>query len=121
MDLTVDSQGQYQIFTLAGKIDWEGARQLDERIQKEVEAGRTQLAFDLNRVTFLCSGAIGALAFNLNKVKKEGGSFYIISSNDYVNYVFSTLRFDAMFGGRFYSTIEDFRTTVLEQTDPPAP
>jgi anti-anti-sigma factor len=120
MDLTVDSQGRYRIFTLEGKIDWEGARQLDERIQKEVEAGCTQLAFDLNKVTFLCSGAIGALAFNLNKIKKEGGDFYVISSNDYVNYIFSTLRFDTMFGGKFYSSIEDFRATVLDSTDPPA-
>jgi anti-sigma B factor antagonist len=115
MELSITDVGGYKLITIAGKVDWENARQLDTQIQAIINSGARHLVFDLDRVSFLCSGAIGALTFNLNKVKAAKGTFFIVSSNEYVNYVFETLRFDAVFSGMLCKTHEEFHRKALNQ------
>jgi anti-anti-sigma factor len=71
--------------------------------------------FNLDEVTFICSGGIGALVYNLNKVKKMGGAMYIISSNEYVNYILETLKFDIVFDGFLFDSYEEFSNQILEK------
>lgn len=114
MELTVFDSGEYKVLTITGKVDWENARELDVRIQKLVSEGARRLVFDLDNVTFLCSGAIGALTYNLSRIKAVQGAFYVISSNAYVNDLFETLHFDAVFRGMMYKSFDEFREKVLD-------
>ena len=115
MELAVTTVDQFKIIKVAGKVDWVNARILDHEIQKVVDEGNYQLVFNLDEVSFLCSGGIGALVYNLNKVRKNGGAIYIISSSDYVNYIFETLKFDVVFDGPLFDSFEKFHEKVIEK------
>jgi anti-sigma B factor antagonist len=115
VDLSVTEIMNFKVVKPAGRIDWESARVLDKEIQQIIEGGFCHIAFNLDEVTFICSGGIGALVYNLNKVRKMGGAIYIISSNDYINYIFETLKFDVVFDGYLYKTYEEFATEVLDK------
>ncbi len=115
MELSVTEINKYKVIKPQGRIDWENARILDKEIQQIIERGHYHIVFNLDEVSFICSGGIGALVYNLNKVKKMNGAIYIISSNDYINYIFETLKFDIVFEGYLYKTFEEFATEVLER------
>ncbi len=115
MDLSVTGIGKYKVIKPKGRIDWESARVLDKEIQQIIENGHFHIVFNLDDVSFICSGGIGALVYNLNKVKKKNGAIYIISSNDYINYIFETLKFDIVFEGYLYNSFDDFADKVMEK------
>lgn len=115
MELSVTDIDKFKVVKPHGRIDWENARVLDKEIQQLIEQECYHLVFNLDDVTFICSGGIGALVYNLNKVKKKNGAIYIISSNEYINYIFETLKFDIVFEGYLYQTFEDFSGKVLEK------
>jgi anti-anti-sigma factor len=120
MELSVTDVGKFKVIKPAGRIDWENARHLDQEIHRIIEEGFYNLVFNLDEVTFVCSGGIGALAYNLNKVKRKGGAIYIISSNDYINYIFETIKFNLVFEGFYFKTFEEFSARVIdrEKNDP---
>jgi len=115
MEISITEIDTFKVIKPHGRIDWENARVLDKEIQQLIEQGNYNIVFNLDDVTFICSGGIGALVYNLNKVKKKNGAIYIISSNDYINYIFETLKFDIVFEGYLYRSFEDFASKVLEQ------
>jgi anti-anti-sigma factor len=115
MEFSVTAVDKFKIIKVAGKVDWENARILDREIQRVVDEGNYQIVFNLDEVSFLCSGGIGALVYNLNRVRKNGGAIYIISSSDYVNYIFETLKFDVVFDGLLFDSFEKFQEKVIEK------
>lgn len=117
MELSITDLGEYKILKISGKVDWENSRKLDREIQQIIDGGCCRIVFDLNEVTFICSGGIGALVYNLNKVKKMGGAMYIISSNEYVNYILETLKFDIVFDGFIFASFEDFKNQVIDEKE----
>jgi len=115
VELSVSELKKFKIINVSGKVDWENARKLDNEIQKIIEDGFYHLVFNLDEVSFLCSGGIGALIYNLNKVKKNSGAIYIISSNEYVNYIFETLKFGIVFDGLIFESFQQFEERVVNQ------
>ncbi|HLV33389.1 MAG TPA: STAS domain-containing protein [Chitinispirillaceae bacterium] len=115
MELSVTQIDKFKVVKPSGRVDWENARILDKEIQQIIEDGFCQIVFNLDDVTFICSGGIGALVYNLNKVRKMGGAIYIISSNEYINYIFETLKFDIVFEGYLYKSFDEFANQVLEK------
>jgi hypothetical protein len=65
-------------------------------------------------VTFLCSGGIGALVYNMKKVQETGGDIYIVSSSDYIQFLFATIGFNIIFSGRIFKSFEEFVDKVLQ-------
>jgi anti-anti-sigma factor len=114
MELSISDIGKFKIIKPSGRIDWENARFLDQEINRIIDTGGVHIVFNLDEVTFICSGGIGALAYNLNKVKRKGGAIYIISSNDYINYIFETLKFNIVFEGYYFKKYEEFAAEVLD-------
>jgi len=115
MDFTVTEVGKFKVIKPSGRIDWESARLLDKEIQRLVDEKYCHIAFNLDEVTFICSGGIGALVYNLNKVTKMGGAIYIIADNEYISYIFETLKFDMIFAGYMYKTFDEFSEAVLHR------
>lgn len=113
MELSITDAGNFKIIKPSGRIDWEKARYLDQEIHRIINEGFYNIAFNLDEVTFICSGGIGALAYNLNKVRRKGGAIYIISSNDYINYIFESLKFNIVFEGYFFKSFEEFSSALL--------
>jgi anti-sigma B factor antagonist len=115
LELSISEINNFKIIKISGKVDWENARMLDKEIQQIIDGGCSRIAFNLDEVTFICSGGIGALVYNLNKVKKMGGAMYIISANEYVNYILETLKFDIVFDGFLFDSFDEFRNRVIEK------
>lgn len=114
MELSITQIKKFKIVKLSGRVDWESARVLDNKIQEIIDEGFYHIVFNLDDVTFICSGGVGALIYNLNKVKKSDGAIYIISSNEYVNFIFETLKFDIVFDGFLFESYSEFKEKVLD-------
>jgi len=117
MDYTVTEVGKYKVIKPSGRIDWESARMLDKEILRLIEEDYRYIVFNLDEVKFICSGGIGALVYNLNKLKKTDGALYIIADNDYITYVFETLKFDLIFEGCMFKNFEEFSAAVLDKEE----
>lgn len=116
MEITATNTDKHKIIKLAGKIGWEDAQELDRHIRHYIEdEGFSHLVFNMDEVSFICSGGIGALVFNLNKVKERKGGIYIVSDNEYFNYICETLKFDVIFDGFLFKTYEQFCESVIDK------
>jgi anti-anti-sigma factor len=118
MKFVTEKEGATVIFTLAQRVEWEDARLIDDAIKGCIDQGNFNIAFDLNNVGYICSAGIGALVYNLNTAKSSGGAIYIISSNEYMEYLFQTLMFDVVFSGYIFPSREAFRRHVVEGSSP---
>jgi anti-anti-sigma factor len=114
MELRITSNEKISLFIVKGKIGWDNSRILDTQIHKMVEKGRSHIIFNLDEVTFLCSGGIGALVYNMKKVQETGGDIYIVSTSDYIQFLFATIGFNIIFSGRIFKSFEEFGDKVLQ-------
>lgn len=114
MELKITSSPQTALFIVKGKIGWDSSRILDGQIAKMVEKGCSHIIFNLDEVTFLCSGGIGALIFNMKKLQEAGGDIYIVSSSDYIQFLFATIGFNIIFSGKIFKSFEEFDDKVLQ-------
>ena len=108
MELSEKAYGDYTILTIRGKLDWEGAEALDKELARHIDRGCLGIALVLDEVSFICSGGIGAMVANLNKIKRNRGELYIVTSSEYVNTMFEDLRFGLVLSGRLFGTFEQF-------------
>ena len=115
MELTVTSIDKFKVIKPFGRVDWENARVIDREIQHLIDEGHCNIVLNLDDITFICSGGIGALVYNHNKMEKIGGAIYIIADNEYVQYIFEMLKFDIAFEGYLYKKFEDFSAAVLDK------
>lgn len=113
MELRINSNAQIALFLVKGKIGWDNSRILDTQIHKMVEKGCTHIVFNLDEVSFLCSGGIGALIYNMKRVQDLGGDIYIVSNSDYIQYLLTTIGFNIIFQGKIFSTFEEFSEKIL--------
>ncbi len=114
MELRITSNSKVALFIVKGKIGWDNSRILDSQIHKMVEKGCSHIIFNLDEVTFLCSGGIGALIYNMKKVQETGGDIYIVSASDYIQFLFATIGFNIIFSGRIFNSFQEFGNKVLE-------
>ncbi|MFW5774842.1 MAG: STAS domain-containing protein [Chitinivibrionales bacterium] len=117
MNVSVSQQPPYTIVKVGGRIDWEQARELDELIRSLIDEGNYQLVFELDEITFISSGGIGALVYNLKTVKNYNGSMYLIASSKYMNFIFETLKFHIIFEGNIFSSIQQFQKNLLDNQE----
>jgi len=114
VELKITSNSTIALFIVKGKIGWDNSRILDSQIHKMVEKGCSHIMFNLDEVTFLCSGGIGALIFNMKKVQQTGGDIFIVSNSDYIQFLFATIGFNIIFSEKIFKDFEEFRDKVLE-------
>jgi anti-anti-sigma factor len=114
MELRITSNEKIALFIVKGKIGWDNSRILDAQIHKMVEKGCSHIIFNLDEVTFLCSGGIGALVYNMKKVQETGGDIYIVSTSDYIQFLFATIGFNIIFSGRIFKSFSEFSDKVLQ-------
>ncbi|MBD3318027.1 MAG: STAS domain-containing protein [Chitinivibrionales bacterium] len=117
MEISATNTDKFKVIKLVGKIMWDDAQELDRRIRHIVEdEGFCHLVFNMDEVSFICSGGIGVLVYNLKKVREKDGGIYIVSANEYFNYICETLKFDVIFNGCLFKKFEDFCEGVLDKS-----
>ena len=114
MQLDITTIGDYQVVKLTGKIGWEHAHNLDKQINYLIGEGHRKIVFNLDEVSFICSGAIGSILYNMNKFKGVGGGIYLIAASEYVNMVFKSA-FGALVEGAMFESFDEFRQRVMDQ------
>ncbi len=73
MNLEFETQGDVLIArVLDGRFDAGGAEDFKQRLAEQVAAGRRRLVLDLSHVTFMDSGALGAVLGVLKSVPPPG-------------------------------------------------
>lgn len=113
MELRINANAEIALFLVKGKVGWDNSRILDTQIHKMIEQGCTHVIFNLDEVTFLCSGGIGALIYNMKRVQERGGDIYIVSNSEYIQYLFATIGFNLIFQGRIFDTFDSFAEKIL--------
>jgi len=113
MELRINANAEIALFLVKGKVGWDNSRILDTQIHKMIEQGCSHIVFNLDEVTFLCSGGIGAFIYNMKRVQERGGDIYVVSNSEYIQYLFATIGFNLIFQGRTFETFEAFSEKVL--------
>jgi anti-sigma B factor antagonist len=86
-ETTVDdlSNNEPAILELIGEIDFSACPQLQERLDKHIDAGRRNVVVDLSETTFIDSTVIGVLLRAARRLwKQDGGSLLVVCP--YSNY-----------------------------------
>jgi|GEM_PF-1265196 len=106
MKLTIARVENAAVFQVGGKVGWENSRLLDREVRDTIKSGARFLVFDLDAVQFLSSGAIGVLVYHLRKLQDVVGDIFVVTSNNYVLYLFRTIGFHRVFEGKIFATLE---------------
>lgn len=105
MQITQNIQNDITIFTLEGRIDTEGAVEMDLTLQDAVSDGKHKMVLDMSAVRYISSAGLRTLADVLTKNQDAGGDLKLVALNSKVMRVFSIIGFDNFFS--IYDTIED--------------
>ena len=85
------------IFTLDGRVDTEGAVDLDLALQTAVSEGEYRLILDMQEVSYLNSAGLRTLADILQTAQKNGGNLYLAGLNRKILRVLQIIGFDKFF------------------------
>lgn len=86
--MTIDANGTVYI-ALGGRLDLEGAQDLERRLATHAPAARGSLVVDLSAVTFLASIGIHALLATAREVHQRQGRLVLMGASPLVD---TTLR-----------------------------
>lgn len=92
------------VFVLEGRIDTEGAVEMDQTLQAAVSQGQHKMVLDMASVRYISSSGLRTLADVLTKNKQAGGDLKLVALNQKVVRVFRIIGFDKFFA--VYDTSE---------------
>jgi anti-anti-sigma factor len=95
------------IFALEGRVDSEGAMQLDETLRAAVEAGETKIVLDMSEVQYMNSAALRTLADIITKTRDKDGDMKLAALQPKVRRVLQIVGFD-----RFSSVHETLESAL---------
>ncbi|EWT03653.1 anti-sigma B factor antagonist [Intrasporangium oryzae NRRL B-24470] len=99
MDLSITrvDHGDRTVVHLGGEIDVYTAPLVREKLDEQIQAGRTDLVVDLTNVTFLDSTGLGVLVGRLKLARTRGGALRLVGTEERVLKVFSITGLDKVF------------------------
>ncbi len=97
MNITEREQNGVAIFTLEGRVDSEGAVDLDLALQTAVTEGKNKIVLEMSDVRYINSAGLRTLADILTQTTESGGGLYLVNLNPKVHRVFQIIGFDKFF------------------------
>jgi anti-anti-sigma factor len=97
------------IFALEGRVDSEGAMQLDETLHAAVEAGEVKIVLDMSEVQYMNSAALRTLADVIAKTREQDGDMKLAALQPKVRRVLQIVGFD-----RFSSVHETLESALAD-------
>ena len=104
MDITERIEDGITVFVLEGRIDTQGAVDLDLALQAAVSEGKHKMVLDMAEVRYICSAGLRTLADVFTKNREKGGDLKLVALNPRVMRVFRIIGFDKFFS--MYDTLE---------------
>lgn len=97
MNITEREQNGVTIFSLDGRVDSEGAVDLDLALQTATSEGKYKLVLEMSEVRYINSAGLRTLADILTQTKERNGNLKLVELNPKVRRVFQIIGFDKFF------------------------
>jgi len=85
------------ILSITGRIDTATAPELEQRINKEIDAGFRKVLLNFNGVSYISSGGLRVLLATAKKLKTPGDKFGICSLSPEVHKILKLAGFTSIF------------------------
>jgi anti-sigma B factor antagonist len=116
MNIAVRVESGINVFVPEGRIDTQGAIDLDRALQAAVSEGKHKMVVDMSQVTYMSSAGLRSLAAVLVKNREEGGDLKVAALSERVMRVFRIIGFDMFFSihDGVEAAIADFQPTAAQ-------
>ena len=104
MDISKRVENGISVFVLSGRIDTEGAAEMDAALQAAVSDGEHKMVLDMAAVQYICSAGLRTLADVFTKNRGAGGDLKLAAMDDKVARILQTIGFDKFFA--LYDTVQ---------------
>ncbi len=108
MNITEREESGVTVFVLDGRVDSEGAVDLDLALRTAVEEGKHKMILDMAQVRYINSAGLRTLADILTENRAAGGDLRLVDLNPKVRRIFQIIGFDRFFD--IDNTVEDALT-----------
>jgi len=97
MNITEKTQNDIVIFAVDGRIDSEGAVDLDMALHAALEGGHNKLILDMKDAQYINSAGLRTLADVLTTSQAADGNLYLVGLNPKIKRVLQIVGFDNFF------------------------
>jgi anti-anti-sigma factor len=97
MNITEKVENEVSIFAPDGRIDSEGALDLEMALQVAYEEGTSRIILDLSEVTYINSAGLRILADFLCRMQERGGDLLLVRLSPRIQRVLQIIGFDNFF------------------------
>ena len=109
MNIIERDQDGATVFTLEGRVDTQGAVDMDMALNAAVEGGKNKMVLDMAGVNYISSAGLRTLADVVTKNRGAGGDLKLVAVNRKVLRVLRIIGFD-----RFFSTYDTVDEAVAD-------
>jgi anti-sigma B factor antagonist len=109
MNITERDVHGISVYVLEGRIDTQGAVDLDLALQSAVAEGQHKMILDMADVRYINSSGLRTMADVLTKNKEAGGDLKLVAMNRKVVRVFRIIGFD-----KFFSIYDKLETAIAD-------
>jgi anti-sigma B factor antagonist len=104
VDIIERDENGVTIFVMQGRIDTQGAVDMDLALQAAVSDGKHKMVLDMAEVRYIGSAGLRTMADVLTKNKEAGGDLKLVALNRKVDRVLRIIGFDKFFS--IYETLD---------------
>ena len=104
MNIIERDQNGVTVFELDGRVDTQGALDMDLALQAAVSGGKYKMVLDMAQVDYISSAGLRTLADVLTRNRESGGDLKLVALNRKVLRVLRIIGFDKFFS--LYDTLE---------------
>ena len=104
MNISESTQNDIRIIQPQGRVDSEGAIDLELSLHEAYQAGSHQMILDLSNVSYINSAGLRILAEMLTRTQGSGGDFLVAGPSQKIRRVFQIIGFDNFF--RLFDDVE---------------
>jgi anti-sigma B factor antagonist len=105
MEITERDENGVSVFVITGRIDTQGAVDMDLALQTGVSAGRHNMVLDMAGVRYISSSGLRIMADVLTKNQEAGGDLKLAALSEKVKRVLRIIGFDNFFS--IHATVEE--------------
>lgn len=92
-----ESEVNYEIITLEGRIDQENSEELEQILQGCLDDDKMNICIDMTNVQHISSSALGVLVAIKRKIKEFEGDIKLVVTSDNLLSLFETTMLDKVF------------------------
>ena len=105
MDIVERDQNGVTVFEIDGRIDTQGAVDLDLALEAAVAGGKHRMVLDFAQVAYISSAGLRTLADVVTRNREAGGDLKLVAVNPKVLRILRIIGFDRFFS--LYDTVEE--------------